>query len=978
MLSFSLDFKKLIESLIEKVAGTQERPTALRLLPGEIKKTWETQADLPEFVKKTTKALQPESVDKRAQKIIAQGVPQEMAYQKAKEEYKQEEMESIFLGFMGGGSKIVGPKAAKIVGAERLAMETEALAKQQGKIVGDYLKSKVSTTIEKQAIPIAQKVYSTFNKLYTATVDRFNPINKITKQAIKTGQLLPGENPELLARRYLGVKSISESKIFWKTTELTPQGNLKITGEGLSKILQPVKNNLDELRALMVAQRDLELVSRGIIKGSTPKTSREVINILKTRPNYAQLEQVARNVRDYAKRAILDPLREVGAISDEAYVKITKSNQFYTPFKRLMEEIETQGFVPVKTNLFTPKSIPIKKIKGSVKAIIDPLESLISDTYKITDFVERTRVAKAVINLRKLSPELEKLINPIAPEMVPVAKVGEKVIFRPSTFAPAKDTIQVFENGVRKFYQVSEDLAKAMNGMSGSDMGIVLKLLSYPTKTLRVGATLTPEFIGRNPIRDQMSAFVFSKFGYIPGIDLVKGIWETVARKDLFQRWLASGGDQSMFVSLDRIANQKVLQETVKSFTPQRALLEFKKFIKSPLEPLRALSAFGEKGTRVGAFKGAIRKGISDLEAAFESRDITLDFSRIGSQTKSVNQIIAFWNANVQGIDKLARAFKERPIQTSLKAVGGITLPSISLYLLQKDNPRYQEVPQWQKDLFWIIVPPSEKWPIIRIPKPFELGILFGTVPEHILTWIYENDPESLKTIPEAISKGASPGLVPTALLPILENTANYSFFSDRPIVSQSLENLPPELQANTYTSETAKEIGKLMNQSPAKIENLAYGYFGGLGRYAFDTSDAILKGLGIVTPPPEPEPTLADRPFIKAFVVREPIGSASESVNDFYNILEKATQAYTASKQMAEGGDIDSSVQYIQEHKEVLFYKGLNRVASQFSEIRKHKDAVMADKNLTPEQKRKAIDALDGLMTEIAKQALIIINENK
>jgi len=96
MLSFSLDFKKLIESLIEKVAGTQERPTALRLLPGEIKKTWETQADLPEFVKKTTKALQPESVDKRAQKIIAQGVPQEMAYQKAREEHKQEEMKSVF------------------------------------------------------------------------------------------------------------------------------------------------------------------------------------------------------------------------------------------------------------------------------------------------------------------------------------------------------------------------------------------------------------------------------------------------------------------------------------------------------------------------------------------------------------------------------------------------------------------------------------------------------------------------------------------------------------------------------------------------------------------------------------------------------------------------------------------------------------------------------------------------------------------
>ena len=867
---------------------------------------------------------------------------------------------------------VITPSIKPSVGAI-IPLETET------NIVKNYLNTKVSTTLEKQTLPFKERVYTAFNKLYTATIDRFNPITKIAKEATKTGKLQVGENPELLARRYLGIKGITESKIFWKTTDLLPDGSLKITGDGLSKILEPVKNNVDDLRAFMVAQRDLELAGRGM-KGTTPKESQVVINTLSKQPNFPQLQKISQGVRDWANRALLNPLKEVGAISDETYNQIIKSNQFYVPFQRVMEEIETQGFIPVKTNLFTPKGIPIKGIKGSTKKIIDPLESLITNVYKITDFVERERVAKSVVNLRNLSPELSEMIKPVAPKMVPVAQEGIKTIFRPSVFAPEKNTIQVFENGARKFYQVEPDLAQAMKGMSGSDMGIVMKLLSFPAKTLRAGATLSPEFIGRNPIRDQMSAFVYSKYGYIPGVDLVKGIWETIGKGDLFQKWLASGADQSMFVSLDRITTQKTLKDVLlketSALSPQKALQELKTFVKSPLEPLRTLSTWMEKGTRVGAFGKAVKKGVPELKAGFEARDITLDFARMGSQTKPVNQIIAFWNANVQGIDKLARSFKEKPIQTTLKAIMGITIPSIGLYLSQKDNERFQEVPQWQKDLFWIIVPPGEKSPIIKIPKPFELGIIFGTVPEHILTWIDKNDPDSLKSIPSAIAKGASPGFVPTALLPILENTANYSFFRDRPILSERLANLPPELQTNTYTSETAKEIGKIIKKSPAKIENMVLGYFGGLGNYALDASDMILKKLGVVSPPPEPTKTAADIPFIKGFVVREPIGSNSESVNKFYDIVGKATQAYNAAKLLADSKSIDASAEYIKLHKEALLFKGLNKIVSDFSEINKKKRLIISSTTLLGTQKRQVLDSLDRLMTEIAQQTLIIINE--
>ena len=524
--------------------------------------------------------------------------------------------------------------------------------------------------------------------------------------------------------------------------------------------------------------------------------------------------------------------------------------------------------------------------------------------------------------------------------------------------------------------------------MSSGDMGLIVKILGVPTRTLRAGAILSPEFIGRNPIRDQMSAFVFSRYGYVPGVDLVKGIFNVVGKKDVFNRWLATGGAQSMFVSLDRIGNQKTLQDVAKKglknvLTPQGALDLLKKSVKEPLRPLRVLSEFSEVGTRVGAFGKAKAKGATDLEAMFESRDLTLDFARIGSQTGALNKIIAFFNANVQGIDKLARSFRERPIQTGFKAVTGITVPSITLYLLQKDNPRYQEVPQWQKDLFWIIVLPEGtkvgpfEDPIIRIPKPFELGIIFGTVPERILAWIFENDPEQLKGIPSTISKGASPGFIPTAMLPIIENIANYSFFRDRPIVSQTIENLPVELQSNSYTSQTAKEIGKRIKQSPAKIENLVNGYFAGLGRYALDTSDFLLEKAGLFSPPPEPTPTLADIPFVKAFITREPLGNSSESVNRFFKEWERISGAHNAARRIVDTEGIEAGADFLKEHPEERFFKGMGKIASDMSEIRKTKDVIFQSTKLSPDEKRDMLTEMDRLMTELARQALIIIDES-
>lgn len=878
------------------------------------------------------------------------------------------EASGIALGFMGGLKISGGVTAAERAAATGLSKGL-IVSNAADDVISGYIKKRISIGPIKQLKPgLKDKVYDSFQSIYTSTVDRFNPIVNATKQAKLAGaQILPGKDPELLARRYLGTKGIAETKLFWKTTDLTPQGNLKITGDGLSSLLKPVRNNLDDLRAMLVAERDIELATRigkATIKGTTPAESGAVINALKAKygENFNTLQKASDDVRNYSRKAILDPLRDSGIISNKTYANIVKSNQFYTPFQRLMNDLETKGFIGSNKDIFQPKGSPIKKIKGSDLQIIDPLESLVKDTYRVTDLVERTRVAKSITDL---SPSIPDLIQPVTDP----------------TKARGKNVISTFENGEKQFFKVSPELFKAMEGMTAGDSNIITKVLGLPAKALRAGAILNPEFALRNPIRDQMSAFIFSKYGFRPGIDPVVGLFNTIGKTETFNRWLAGGGAQSMFTSLDRIATQKTLQQVASkklgALSPQGALAKFKGFVKEPLGPLRTLSEFSEEGTRIGAFRRAQKKGATNIEAVFESRDITLDFARIGSQTGSLNKIIAFFNANVQGTDKLIRAFKEKPIQTNLKAIIGITIPSIALYLSQRDDPRYKEVPQWQKDLFWVIVPPGENSPIIRIPKPFLLGTIYGTIPEKILQWLDENDPEALSTIPEVLLKGATPGFIPTAVLPLIENQANYSFFRDRPIVSQSLEGLPAEFQANTYTSETAKEIGKIIKKSPAKIENLVNGYFAGLGRYALDTSDFILEQVGLTSPPPAPKKALADLPILRAFIVREPIGNSSESVNRFFKEFERISEQNTLARTLANQGKLSESQAVLEEHPEIFLFKGMNGIVQDMSEIRKMKELVFQSQKLSPEDKQDRMSELDRMMTEMAKQALIVIEES-
>ncbi len=835
----------------------------------------------------------------------------------------------------------------------------------------------------------AKKEAFTFDRFYTAMIDDLHPLHKATKKLAAKLNLPEKENPYTLARLHRGWHGKAEHFLEYSPFDFHTKKNV---GKSLRSILKPIENELEDFRVYAVARRSKELAERKIKTGIELKEAEKVIK------DFNKFDKVFEDLKAY-QDLTLQYLKDSGILSEQAINNMRAANKEYIPFYRLTDKDITG------TRKDLQAKQPIKKIKGSKRVIYDPLESIIKNTYLYINLAEKNRIGQSLVKLGEKS-ELKnqniitKIKQPVKPievqtkELNKLAKdLGLKLtdetltVFRPQAFYPKEDIISVWENGKRKFYQVDKDLGRTFQALDTEQIPLLLRMLSKPAHWLRAGAVLSPEFIARNPIRDQFSAAVYSKYGFIPAYNLVRGASSLIKKDQYYRDWIKSGGLNSALVSLDRKYFQKNLEQVTgpraKNIfrTPLKVLHSgVRNIVKNPIEALRILSELSEQGTRLGEFKAGRKRGAPLEEAGFSSREVTLDFARIGARTKALNNLIAFWNANVQGTDRLIRAFKDKPVQTTAKIAASITLPSVLLEILNHDEEWYQEVPQWQKDLFWLFKAKDIIW---RIPKPFELGIIFGTIPERFTSWILDRDPQVFNGVLDAVGRGSMPGILPTVSIPLIENWANKSFFLDRPLVRADREELLPEYQYKPYTTELIKAAGKLLGSLPAlkmnpyiapvKIENIIKGWSGGLGTHLVNIANYALTEAGLLPEKIKPTLTLADIPIIKAFVVRHPSAGA-EPIQKFYDkYFEYSKFQKTAQTLIKKEFNFDEAETLMSDNRTLLnasgHYDALRNMHRLIS-------LIYVNPQILPEEKRQLIDKTYYDMIAIAKDGLKLFEE--
>ncbi len=864
----------------------------------------------------------------------------------------------------------------------------------------------------------------TWSRLYTNIVERFFPVWQTVRGA-GGGDLGAADHAGKLASLYSGVWGKADHMLNYGTFDF---GTYKNNGAGLKEILAPVKDDLDGFRAFAASARALELERRGVKTGFDMDAAKVV-----AAHGIDRYMPVLNGLMDYQGR-VAAYLRDSGVLSQKGYEAMLEANKLYVPFYRVMGD-PLRG--PGTGGATLQPANPLKRIKGSEREIVDPLESIVRNTYLYTQMAERNAVVGALVKVLKAAEK----DSPAGTELIPAAPrevAGDSDFVRymhdlgvdaPDDLGPAlrsaveaepKDQISMFRDGRRESYKVDIDLARAVKGLDNESMNTLVRVLAVPASLLRAGATLTPDFALRHALRDFMYAAITHPGRFTP-LDMARGFAGLIGKDADYKAWLKSGGSQISLVSLDR----QYLQENLEKLTQSTGLMDRawnvvgtpSRWLPTMLHPLQMLTELAESASHLGAFKKAMREAENEApmqnesagglpattdgepsgvgpgdykrmlqEAGWSSRSTAVDVARRGAAMQAWNLISAFANVTLQDTDRVVRSFKDRPLSTTMRVAGGIVLPSALLWWANHDDPRYEEIPRWEKDLFWIVMTPNH---IFRIPKPFGAGVLFGSGTERLMEAFAADNPAAFKRWGQSLIETLTPRMMPTAAAPMIDQFANRSTFTNQTLVPSYAEKLLPEYQYTPYTSETAKALGALLGafpgirdwkidqdnpiaggvaralSNPVLLENYISGWTGTLGRYALAVSDAGLRKAGLVPDPPKPAATLSDIPVIRAFTVRYPAGSA-QSIQDFYDALDRGQVYFDTWMDRAKRGDT-AAMRKVQEGGGPLMFIRLGQMKKVLGEQSQLIRNVWENPDIQPDEKRQIIDTTYYRMTEIA-----------
>lgn len=433
----------------------------------------------------------------------------------------------------------------------------------------------------------------------------------------------------------------------------------------------------------------------------------------------------------------------------------------------------------------------------------------------------------------------------------------------------------------------------------------LMTLLGPAKRMVQLGAVaLNPAFaLVRNPFRDAFTRPVYTQSTkFVTPLSSIQGVWYQLIKHPDYLRWKAGGGELTTIMGQDRLAARRRISEAL-----ARGFLEKgTQIVRHPIDALRVFFGMFESAPRIMEFSDVYAqaeakygKGSWDawVAARNASKEATVDFTRAGIISQALNQAIPFFNPRIQGASKFYRTFIHKPGRTALRASTAafmwLTVPSLLLWWLVKDDDEWKELPSWRKWGFWNI---PRKWfggdsGFISLTLPFELGYVFGGVPAAAMDSFYRSDPKSVNDAMLMAFKAFLPGDSPVDLLtalgkPVVEAWTNYDSFRGRHIVSPyDAEQRLSSDQYNRWTTETSKAIGEVLGVSPALVDHVLSGYTGGLGLRIVQRTEAIAgvrKSAG--------KREAADIPVVGTLFTRSPYGRG-ESVDRFYDRREELTR---------------------------------------------------------------------------------------
>ncbi|MBB1299228.1 LPD38 domain-containing protein [Pseudoalteromonas sp. SR41-7] len=845
------------------------------------------------------------------------------------------------------------------------------LQEQTRETIADKAKAKASETVD------TLKSSSFWQRLNEGVFDGLAGIKRAEESA---GVTDPNKQGYVSARLASGLSDVLHGVFnygapVWKDGIIQRKENTK----GLLEVFGMVGDDLNNWLAWMGANRAEKLK----VQGRENNLTQTDIDELKALANgKEELFEQTRHEYNKVNSAILDVAQGAGLLSSSQ--RSGFDEEYYVPFFRDMgetngelDDIKRMIVEPHMRKGIASQSAKIKELKGGEQSTKDLLENIISRQSTLLDASLKNKAMQEVTD------------NLVGTDYMQ-AEASEEIANLSQQDLNKLHRVKVMRNGKAQAYMVSDPaLLRALIQINDAGSQSLFNRMGRSAKRfLTAGITLSPDFIFKNFVRDAAHAWMINKDGFTFGSDSIKGLKKAFKEDEAYRDLIFSGaafqGGYIHGADPEAAAQQTRRALRSKGLTSNEIDGYLDTVLNSGaelLEKYRGISDKVENANRLSTYEAALAAGKSKRQAAYESKDL-MDYSLKGNfkLIGTMIDMLPFFNARLQGMSKLVRAAKASSDDRVLRvlsanlAMKGIKVAAFSLALaaMNDDDEDYQELPDWDKDMNWHIFADGEH---IRIPKPFELGIIFGTLPERMFHYGTgtQTDKDLGKAVANAVFNTMALNPIPQMVLPAAEVMINKSFFKGSPIEGMADENKQAEDRYNAYTSDTAKAIAQQFGVSPKKVEHLIKGYTGTIGGYVLGASDVVARQI---MGKESPETPVSRYPVVKAFYQGSGPKTNTKFANDFYEALDAANQAYGSYKRAMELGDTARQQELIEKDGKKLKSKAtLAKVQRMISKLRKMQKAINDNDKLDGKQKREKLDDVQRRINAIYHKAYVTLN---
>lgn len=809
-----------------------------------------------------------------------------------------------------------------------------------------------------------------------------------------------------------GAESVHEAVIKDGTPRLTDDGYFEFSGKGLEEVFKPATKHgwrrFDDLMEYFKARRGQELKKQG---RENLFTDQEIDAGLALGQKHPEFPQIFSEFQKFNDR-MLDFYVQMGLIDESQRKAFKKMNQNYVPFHRVIERIEDgheMGVSEIGKRLTGGTQNTRDIAENIVEGLQANIRAAIIARAKATLYNDIMSSQDGALFAAKIAPDSKKvqveqaqmaakMAEAMAEMGLTVSKDGMIMAGDPDaqvtdvediaavleanpallsfwTFGHKPQTTETYVdsavvNGKRVYFEVHEPLLVDMlTGLSGLRSGAVMNAL-YRVKNLQTRTvTSMLQFLGPNAVRDTVSSAIMSRNRFIPVYSTLRGMGHFMFNTQIYKDFRLQGGGYGTRIEARTQETRDRRRLDLPSESGWDAAAKF-------LAGWDRFTSAFEYGSRIGDYELGVKSGTSPMEAAWEAREIATDFSKMGRNELWAKflRTVPFMNAGIQGLDKAARELSEirgemkgtnLARMTDKKAVflmkgSVLTMMSVILWLLNQDDERYQQLTPDQKARFWWIFIPGAETPF-KIPRPYDLGHIFATLPEVGLDYVKNRDgKEASEHLAWALVNTVGIGDYPGILQPWIEVQRNEKF-TGAPVVPHYMMEIPAEYQYTDRTPIMYRKLGEYLGVSPLVAEHYSKGFLRYVEMIIADASEAALWNQDDWGPRPFNRGTPID--YMTHQFVGQKVPYRTKWTEGYWDLKVKAAAAQQTFNMLQREAIRDpSKAPEFAGDKVNQILIGLNGAFNQIDSAFEDQQEIIAsykyNENMTAEQKEEAIES--------------------